>query len=99
MTLNAVISKGLQMINAEEARRALASHIASEDAKRGRPLTETEKVRNLFRAIYADEIDAVRAAQTLQQVLRLIDEEGSVDTKRGWKRVRERIYLLANVDR
>ena len=83
------------MINAAEARRKLASYIASEDAKRGRPLTETEKVRNLFRAIYTDEIDAVRA-ETLQQVLQIIDEEGSVDTKRGWTRARERIYLLAN---
>jgi hypothetical protein len=82
------------MISAEHAREKLAAHIAEQDAKRGRSLTETEKVRNLFRAIYADEIDVIRA-ETLQRVLKIIDEEGSIDTKRGWARVRERIYRLA----
>jgi len=82
------------MISAEEARARLAAHIAEQDAIRGRPLTETEKVRNLFRAIYSDEIDAARA-EVLQDVLKIIDEEGFIDTKRGWKRVRERIFSLA----
>jgi hypothetical protein len=81
------------MIDAATARAKLAEHITKQDTERGRPLTETEKVRNLFRAIYSDEIDAARA-EVLQSVLKIIDEEGFIDTKRGWKHVRERIFAI-----
>ncbi len=60
--------------------------VAEMDAERGRPLTETEKVHNLFRAIYQDELEAAKRearAAAIEEVLALLPEQIAFVTRRA----------------
>ena len=59
-------------------REGFDKRVAEMDAERGRPLTETEKARNLFRAIYDDEIKAAKRearAAAIEEAAHRLDEE------------------------